>query len=183
MSSATITSFSIGALLLLAIVGIESRIMTNSEGVTLDQMNKEHLAAVTQIVSNDVRKIGYGVNGNGIVTYEPNEISFKCDLYNKGNINQITWKFDKTATISSNQNPNVGLLTRTVDGNKTQIPYGVTRFQIVMLDSLGHQTTSTANAKQIQIKIDCQSPVKSNGNYFTSTWQHTFTPTNLKLKK
>jgi len=178
MSSATITSFTIGAILLLAIVSLESRIMRNSEGITLDQMNKEHLTAVTQIVSSDVRKIGYGVtSGTGIQSYTPNEISFKCDLYNNGTLHQVTWKFDKTLT--NTQNPNVGTLVRTVDGVTTKIPYGISQFEVTLLNSLGQKTTTLANVKQVQIEIECQSTVKSNNNYLISTWQQTFTPVNL----
>jgi len=160
-------------------MNVNTSLMRNSEGVTFDQMNKEHLTAVTDVVSYDFRKIGYGVTGSGVVSYSTNEITFNCDLYNDGTKHQVTWKYDKTVAINSTTNPNDGMLTRTVDGKTTNIPFGVTKFNIILLDSQGKKTTSIVNAKQFKVEINCQSPVKSFNNYFTASWQQTFTPLNI----
>ena len=180
MNSSTILSFAIGAMLLLAVFTLNSRMVQNSSDVTMDQMVKQKLGDVVDVVSSDFRKIGYNVKGNAIVSAGSHQIEFKSDIDNNGSTDLINWQFDTSKPDTNTKNQNDFALVRTVDGNSSEIDMGVTKFNIVLMDSLGQVTNVLSNVSKIQVKIICQAAEKVDNKYNEAAWQKTFMPWNLK---
>jgi hypothetical protein len=180
MNISTIMSFAIGAILLLAVFSVNSRVVKNSSDVTFDQMIKENIGNVAETVSSDFRKIGFGVKSGAIVSASSHEITFKSDINNDGVVNLVTWKYDLTQPITSSVNPNDFALSRTVDGVTTDIDMVVTKFNISMYDDANNKVINPANAKKIKINLVCQGAEPIDGKYNETAWQKVFQPRNLQ---
>ncbi|HKJ31921.1 MAG TPA: hypothetical protein VKA34_08830 [Balneolales bacterium] len=180
MNASTILSFAVGAMILLAVFTLNSRMVQNSSDVTMDQMVKQKLGDVVNVVSSDFRKIGYNVKNGAIVSAGSHQIEFKSDINNNGSVDLIDWQYDTSKPDLNTKNPNDYALIRTVNGNSSEIDMGVTRFNIVLMDSLGQVTNTLSNVREIEVKILCQGAEKVDNKYNEAAWQKTFMPWNLK---
>ncbi|HKJ47023.1 MAG TPA: hypothetical protein VJ991_14415 [Balneolales bacterium] len=180
MNISTIMSFAIGAILLLAVFSTNSRVVLNSSDVTIDQIIKENINNVAEVVSYDFRKMGYGVTGAAIVSANKNEITFKSDLGNDGTVNLVTWKFNPTQSVPESVNPNDFMLTRIVDGVTTDINMVVVKFDITLLDNANNVVLNTLNAKKIKVEVVCQGAEPIDGKYNETAWQKVFQPWNIQ---
>ena len=182
MNIGTTISFIIAGLILLAILNVNTSLMTDSGTATLDQSAKEQVDAVASVLSNDMRKIGYRVNvssDTAIVSASQHSITFKSDWNNDGSVDRITWTFDTSKPVTSTDNPNDYELIRTVNGVSTVLNMGVTQFNITLYDNSGNVVASPILAKRIKVSIICETPESYNGHYSPASWQKIFTPVNI----
>lgn len=179
MNLTTTISFIIAGLILVAILNLNSTLMTSSGSATFNQSAKEQVSAVSAVISNDMRKIGYKVSGNAIVSASQHSISFKEDWDNDGSIDQITWTFDLTKPVTTTDNPNDYELIRTMNGVSNAIKMGVTKFDITMYDDTGAIVTSTSLAKRIKVSMVCETPEAYDKHYAPASWEKIFTPINI----
>lgn len=154
--------------------------MKDSSSVTFDQSSHVYANSISNIVSNDMRKIGYDTDpATALVSATQNSITFKGDIDNNGTVDDVTWKFDKTQPITSTSNPNDYTLTRTVDGVTTNMSLGVTKFNITLYDGQGNVVTNVSSAKRIKVELVCESPESMDGSYYPASWQKIFAPVSL----
>jgi len=207
MNVGLITSYVIAGIILLAILSMNMSVSSNSNEITLSQITRERAASISDMMSNDIQKMGYNRKGTTdpiLTVAEGNKIQFHSNIDNSpdNSVEIITWDLTNT-DVSNSKNPNDRVLMRTVRDasgsliSQTPIKSGVTKLRInyydkygtARKDSLKTPLTSSemANVKQLYISIELQSHEKiyqssgNSGRYVTSVWEKRFSPPNLEF--
>lgn len=180
MNVGIVTSFIIAALLLISVMAWNMRVSQNSGIVTLTQIAKQRSEAVGTLVYFDLRNLGQGVATNPLVAADSNRIEFEALIPGQG-VQHVIWQWNNSSPLNETQNPHDRLLTRTINGNVTEMRYGVTRFRLIYLDSNGAETTTVGNIRRIRVllKVESDTPY-DNGRYITSYWESEVTPRALR---
>ena len=206
MNIGLVTSYVIAGIILIAILSMNMSVSSSSNEITLSQVTRERAETISDIMSNDIQKIGYNRKSktNPVLTVaEGKKIQFRSNIDNStdNSVEIITWEFTNTA-VASTPNPNDRILKRTVRDassgsiiSTTPFKSGVISFRINYYkkygskrsDSLSTPVTGSAlnNIKQLYIALKIQSKEKvyngSNGHYVTSIWEKRFSPPNLEF--
>lgn len=207
MNLGLITSYIIAGIILLAILSMNMSVSNSSNEITLTQVTRERVAGISEILSNDIQKMGYNRKAptSPILTIgEGKKIQFRTNIDNStdNSVEIITWELTNT-DVSNSENPNDRVLMRTVREassgsivSQTPIKSGVTNFQISYYNKYGEQrkdslstpltSSEMANVKQLYITLELQSSEKiyksgNSGRYVTSVWDKRFSPTNLQF--
>ncbi|MEX0845421.1 MAG: hypothetical protein WD022_09060 [Balneolaceae bacterium] len=202
MNFGIIISYIIAGFLMLTILMVNQNVGFSNQEVTTTLVKTTHAQAISDIITNDIPKIGYQkktiIDKSDIFISATNyKISFRSDLDNDGDIEIITWDFDPDKTPEHAKNPHINTLTRTVEdedtGTKdvTNILSGVTDFQISYYSTYGSTTPMSSpidvnNVVQIEIALELQSDYElehrnsTGDNYIKSKWKKRFSPVNLR---
>ena len=197
MNFGLIISYVIAGFLMIMIFTINYNVGFSNQEVTTTLIKKTHSQAVQEMIINDIPKIGYqkdSVITTKFLKADEHEISFYSDLDNSGDVELITWKYDPDNAPDHANNPHVDMLSRTVDGVTTEIPVGITDFEIRYFDQYGSTTPMSTpvsssnfeNILQIEIEFEMQNDYSLNyrasdlDRYVTTTWQKRFSPVNLR---
>ncbi len=181
MNLSLISSFLIGGLLLLMLIKTNVGMVETSAESMSDQLAKQNIDAVADIISYDMRKIGYGVQNQKILSISEDAITFQSDLDNNKGVKQVTWHFDKTQSNNATQNPDDYILFRKVDGVDEPVGMGVTQFRMIYYDAANNETSDITAVARIKVKLVCQSSEPVDGQYQKTAWEKTFTPLNLHI--
>ncbi|TVQ10959.1 MAG: hypothetical protein EA364_11495 [Balneolaceae bacterium] len=178
------TSFIIGGLLLIAIVTLNNRMMQNSGQNALDMIVKTNVETLADILSSDIRRIGY-LSTTNITTAEANRLVFEGDVTGDGVPDEVDWFFNAATDVPETVNPNDRRITRTVGGQLTDLSsLSVTlmRFQYTLIN--GTVTSNPSNLNQIRrvfVEIVCESPEAYGDDFKAASWQKTFAPANIQF--
>lgn len=209
MNVGLITSYIIAGIIIISMMRMNSRVSNSNVELTMTQITREKLTALSDIIYDDFPNMGYDLYDKTpeiITVADSNKIQFyrKIDTYNSGVPEIITWQITDTL-VSSTQNPNDKILTRKVKKgiggveSITRFDLGITRFKLYYFDEFGLSTlpedgeylsmpVSAAlrgSIKQIYIVLELQSTqpimdnVNSEGRYIRSVWEKRFSPANL----
>ncbi|WP_421774899.1 hypothetical protein [Gracilimonas sp.] len=198
MNFGIILSYVIAGFLLVAILATNANLNYSSSELTATQMKKNHSKAITEVINHDIPKIGFNrvnVIEPAFVKADSNEIVFYSNIDNSTDesVETISWKYTDTPAPGS-KNPHDHILVRKIDGEETEIDFGITRFSITYFDEYGGTTPMSTpvssgnleNIKQIEIELTVQtgfslkSSSNPDGRYVTSTWIKRFSPVNLR---
>lgn len=196
MNFGIIISYIIAGFLTITILTVTYTVGFSNQQVTTTLIKKTHSRSIQDVIINDIPKIGYKnktVLSTKFAKADSDEISFYSDINNDNTINQITWKYTDLPSLGS-KNPNDNILKRTVDGDETEINFGVTKFEIRYYDQYGEATpmatpVSSSNFDdivQIEIEMELQSSYSlsyrdsDDENYIRTNWQKRFSPVNLR---
>lgn len=209
MNLGLLTSYVVAGILLLSIVMMNMSVSSSSTELTLAQITRDKAATISEMISEDVQKIGYNRTSQTsemITTAEGKTIQFKSNIDNSADetVETVTWTFS-TTEITSTENPHDQLLTRTVhDGSgnlisESPIKLGVVNFKVAYYDEYGAtlsdsmstpiSSTDRNNIKQLYISIKLESGDKvfstpnSSGHYVKAIWEKRFSPPNLETTK
>ncbi|MCF7802909.1 MAG: hypothetical protein K9N46_07505 [Candidatus Marinimicrobia bacterium] len=176
-----IASFVIGGLILLSILDVNNNIREQGVVSAADYQVKTHTSTVAEVLSEDIRKVGYLYDGNSPVeTITATSITFHADVTGDDSSDTIKWIFDTSRPDMATSNPSDTVLHRIVNADSTDFSGGVNGFALTFYDSLGVQTTNPATVKKIRIVLTCESLMPMDGTrYARSGWQKTFRPINL----
>lgn len=203
MNFGIIISYVIAGFLTLTILMVNRNVNYSNQELTTTMVKTTHARAVSEVLANDIPKIGYQQNQviqlPDIFQKTTNEIlSFRCDLDNDGDIEIITWEYDPDKTPAHAKNPHAATLTRTVEDeltgalDVTEFMVGVTGFEINYYNEYGSSSpmthpVSSEDIKQIEINLELQSdyelnfrPESSSNNYTVTKWKKRFSPVNLR---
>lgn len=209
MNAGLITSYVIAGIIIISMVRMNNRVVNSNAELTMTQITREKLTALTDIIYDDFPNMGYDLYDKTpeIITYaDTSKIQFyrKIDPYSTGEPELITWQITDTLDASS-KNPNDKILMRKVKKGSggveeiTRYNLGVTRFRLWYFDEHGLSTlpedgeflaTPVSSAlrdsiKQIYIVLEVQSPEPIMNNaygeikYMRSVWEKRFSPSNL----
>lgn len=207
MNAGLLTSFIVAGILIVSIITMNNSVTNSSSELTMTQFNRERMASVSRMISEDIQKIGYNNTSKTATILEEaygHKITFhsNIDNSNDNSVEVVTWVLRKDLEVTSTENPNDHVLQRIVkneDGSEeiTSIELGVTEFQVGYYNdygvSISDDSLSTPldaatreNVKQFYFKLKIQSPEKiyagtnSSGRYITSVWEKRFSPPNLE---
>ena len=190
------TSFIVGGLLLLSIMHMTFTVQSNSTQTTLQSISKNKVQAISQTISADFQRMGYGVDlgdpvDDVIHSISSDKISFEADLHDDGSPETITWEFTNTE-YSESQNPNDYELIRTgpvsSGSGSVESTYAVTSFNLTYYEDDGTVTTNKSEVDRIKIELVCESPQKitvSDGDdiFGRSFWQRTIVPPSIHIRQ
>lgn len=181
-----IGSIIIGALLLLAILNLNSTMTAKSYEHTLDNIVRESTSSIAEMLCFDLRKIGFGVTNPAdiIRNYDSTSIGFWSDIDADGNMDSIFYSISDTLAASGTSNPHDRFLYRQFNtGSPVNIGFGVTDFKLRYFDRDGAEAAAAGDITTIQIELTVESIVACNvynTTYFARNyWQTRITPPNL----
>jgi hypothetical protein len=175
MNVGLVTGFIVGGMLLLALMALNMRISQNSGLVAMNQMTKQRVEAIAEIVSSDLRNIGQGISGQAILQATNNSITFTGRQANDSLVT-LTWRYLVNEPVSSTVNPDDRILRRIVNTDSITINFGVSRFDFTYFDANGNTTLIPANIRRIRIEVMCESDEPYGTEYARSFWESDITP-------
>lgn len=209
MNAGLITSYVIAGIILISMIMMNNRVTNSNVELTMTQITREKLTAITDIMYDDFPNIGYDVTSTTpemIKIADSTQIQFyrKIDPTSSGEPEIITWQISDTA-LTATPNPNDKILMRKVKKGVggvetiTRFNLGVTRFQIWYFDEHGLSTFPEDNEyiptpvttamrdsiKQLYVILELESPepitINNQGNqrYIRTVWEKRFSPANL----
>ena len=191
MNMGIVTSFVIGGLLLISMLTLNSRVVTDSSRTTVDLVNKTHLDGIRQLVDYDFSHIGFGDNDE-IKSFNSDAIKFVAD-YEGDNDVEITWEFDDNNAFSGSSNPNDYTLKRTVGTSGPSQEFRVIDFSMEAFDSDGNTIATCISSStcedirnfKIRIVYESAEPAGKNADgtdiYPRSVWSKRIIPGNLNF--
>lgn len=185
MNISLIASYVIGAVVMLTIIFFNVRVSVHSGQETMHIMAKSKVDVVSQVLTNDLRKIGYGNNAQ-ILTATANTLTYETDFNNDGTLNVVTWQYDPATGIADTENPDDRVLTRTFDSGTPEdfSSLTVTRFEFFYILEDGTETQAPGNLTQIRkvrVNVICETEFGYDGVFGASAWQKVITPLNLNI--
>ena len=179
-------SIVIGALLLLAILNMNSTMTAKSYEHTLDNMVRGSTTTTAEMISHDFHKIGFGVTNpaNMISSFDSTSIQFLGDLDADGIMDTLTYTLSDIAAASNTPNPRDRYIYRQVNnGPQVDIGLGVTDFKLRYFDATGYVTTNPGDIDCIEIQLTVESIISCIVNdstyYARNYWQTRISPPNL----
>ncbi len=181
MNLTLVSTFIIGTMMLLAIVQLNLSIAKNSMDSMSDQHAKLQVDAIAGLISYDFRKIGYSVAEDKLIEATPTKLTFRADLEDNGAVDTVIWEIHAGTEVTETDNPNDFLVTRTVNGNETEIKLGVVLFEFTYYDALLNPTFSIEDIERIRVKVVTESTQPIAGKYMSAAWEKLFSPANLTM--
>jgi hypothetical protein len=145
---------------------------------------QENAKTISDILDNDLRKIGYGYSGTSIITASPQEIKFYGDIDSNNVVDQVEYVLSDSTDVSYTENPSDRILLRIVNGDTSKGPsLGITKLKFTYRNMSGNVTTALDSIKYIKAEIWVQSPTKVYENneqkYLFTYWELTINPRNI----
>lgn len=141
------------------------------------QQNAKTLA---EILSYDLRKIGYEYEGDPIVEADSNKLSYYADLDDDGSANLITYYAGDPSEVLHTSNPEDIILYRVVDSDTGGGPsLGLTRIKFSYLDKSGYETSDLTLIEYIRAELFLESREMIQDEYKFTYWEMTINPRNL----
>ncbi len=174
----------IGGMVLMLILNLNiysGRVKYSSD---LDLQVQGNSKTLAEILSSDLRKIGYKHGSGAITEADSNKISFYSDIDNNGSVNLVSICTSVPAAVPATPNPHDRILYRIVDNDTSKGPsLGLTRLKFTYMKLNGALTTIPDSIRYIKAEIWMESSDKINFQdslrYLTSYWEVTVNPRNI----
>ena len=175
----------IGAMVILVMLNLNiysSNIKFNSDSELQLQQNAKTLA---DILSYDLRKIGYGRKETAIITAQPKKISFYSDINLSGGVDIVTYLLSDSLDVMNTPNPRDKILYRIVNNDTSKGPsLGLVDMNFKYLNDKGITTANLDSVKYINAEFFVESPnlvkdSKGNKKYLFTYWELTIKPRSI----
>ncbi len=196
MNLGYVISTIIASLILLSLVGLNSRIMRSSGEQTLYTMAKIDSDMVMDYMKDDMRSMGYGIDGTAITIADSDRIRFLVHFEGNAEPTAIDWWFDGDTPVSGN-NPNFRPLYRRQSAHDADPSYdpatdpdafpvgsGIVEVRFEYLNAqrqvMATPVAQPENIRQIRMQLIAESGESYDPDRFErSTWEGEITPFNL----
>jgi len=175
----------IGAMVILVMLNLNiysSNIKFNSDSELQLQQNAKTLA---DILSYDLRKIGYGKKGTAVITAQPKKISFYSDINLSGSIDIVTYQLSDSLAVMSTSNPKDKILYRIINNDTSKGPsLGLVDMNFKYLNDKGITTSNLDSIKYLNAEFFVESPElvndsRGNNRYLFTYWELTIKPRSI----
>lgn len=169
-----LSSFLIGGILLLALVGLNMQFNNKYSEIKLAEITQTTSSKIGEIIEHDFNKIGYGNQvDTSIVSISKNSITFKGDLDNNGSIERVNYSF-----ISNNNGKFIRrIINNNVNNSWTQ---PINSFELFGLTNSLDTTYNTSILTAILVNLEY---AKTDFLYDTLSigvqWRRIFYPKNM----
>lgn len=141
------------------------------------QQNAKTLA---EMLSYDLRKIGYEYTGDPIVEADSDKISYYADIDEDGMPNLITYYGSDPSEVPQTSNPEDIILYRVVDADTFGGPsLGLTKIHFSYLDKSGNITSDLTEIEYVKAELFLKSREMIQNEYKFTYWEMTINPRNL----
>jgi len=175
----------IGAMVILVMLNLNiysSNVKFSSDSELRLQQNAKTLA---EIVSYDLRKIGFRKSGTAIITAQPKMISFYSDIDANGVVDIVTYKLSDSLEVLSTTNPKDKILYRIVNNDTSKGPsLGLVNINFEYMKSNGIVTANLDSIKYITAEFWVETPDMVNDSrginkYLFTYWELTIKPRSI----
>jgi hypothetical protein len=175
----------IGAIVILVIINLNiysSNVKVSSDSELQLQQSAKTLA---EIVSYDLRKIGFRKNGTAMITAQPQKISFYSDIDSNGVVDVVTYQLSDSLLMDKTSNPKDKILYRIVNNDTSKGPsLGLVNLNFNYFKNNGIKTTVLDSIKYINAELWVESPqlvkdAKGKYRYLFTYWELTVNPRSL----
>lgn len=153
----------------------QARYSSNTE-LQLMQNSK----TLAEMLTYDLRKIGYKHKGQSLITAQKKRISFYADIDTNGVEDVVGYALSDSTEVSFTSNPHDKVLLRVVNGDTAKGPsLGITDLRFSYLDVKQQPTAVLDDVKYIKAEIWVESPEPVNDKYIFTYWEMTINPRNM----
>ncbi|MCH8556773.1 MAG: hypothetical protein LAT84_03070 [Balneolia bacterium] len=183
MKLAFIASFIIGGLLWLSVFQVNNNMFSHSGRQTLYQSVKVTNEAFAQLMERDLRRVGFGVSGHGILIADTTRFSFEADFTNSGITQTVTWTTeeidiseDRVETVFNRTGPDADAAIQNRD-----YQIGARDFRFRYYDRHRNITTEVDSIRHIGFIMLSESEQRYGDRFERHALERTVTPRNLNL--
>jgi Tfp pilus assembly protein PilW len=173
-------SIVIAGILLLMMFNAE--VYQSSTGFASDSelQMQQNARTLADIVSYDLRKIGYECKTNPFLAADSERVSFYADMDRDGTQDIVTYFVSDTSYARSTKNPNDRVLIRVVNNDSIAGPsLGLTKIKFSYFDDVGTPVTDFNQISFIKAELWIESIEPVNDKYLFTYWELTISPRNL----
>ena len=140
----------------------------------------QNAKTLAEMLTYDLRKIGFKHKGESLITIQSKRISFYADIDSNGVDDVVGYALSSASEVPQTSNPNDKILMRVVNGDTAKGPsLGITDLKFDYLNIKQQPTTILDSIKYIKAEIWVQSPEPVNDMYIFTYWEMTINPRNL----
>ena len=175
----------IGAMVILVMLNLNiysSNVKFGSDSELRLQQNAKTLA---DIVSYDLRKIGFRKSGTAFITAQPKKVSFYADIDTNGVVDVFTYQLSDSLAVPSTANPKDKILYRIVNNDSSKGPsLGLVDIKFTYMNINGNTTANLDSIRYITAELWVESPdmVKDSrgiNKYLFTYWELTIKPRSI----
>lgn len=175
----------IGAMVILVMLNLNiysSNIKFSSDSELRLQQNAKTLA---DIVSYDLRKIGFRKSGTPMITAQSKKVSFYADVDTNGVVDVVTYQLSDSLAVPSTTNPKDKILYRIVNNDTSKGPsLGLVDINFEYRNDKGITTANLDSIKYINAELWVESPdmvkdSRGNNRYLFTYWELTIKPRSI----
>jgi len=175
-----IAAFLIGGILFLMIIGLNVRSSEAKFASDSELLLQRDAQTLAEILSHDLRKIGYGYSGTSILIADSTRLKFIADIDTNSVLDTVTLYLGNPEEVTGTPNPRDRYLYRIVNGVSSAGPVlGLVRLRFIYRDALSAITTVPADIKYIEVGIWVETSSPVNDNYPFTYWEMKIRPRNL----
>lgn len=184
-------SFFIGGILLLMIMNFNLYTLSTSISSDKELVLQQNAKTIAEIISRDLRKIGYNYSGTSILIADSNKIKYYADLQPPGTAGHGVIDVVEFIVLPANQrsggdSTNVNLI-RIINSSDTLYgPYlGLSKFRFSYFDKYGSKTTLRDSIKYVKAEFWVHPTIKFKNVFITPVdstftyWELTISPRNI----
>jgi len=184
-------SFFIGGILLLMIMNFNLYTLSTSISSDKELVLQQNAKTIAEIISYDLRKIGYNHSGTAIIIADSNRIKYYADMQAPGTaghgvIDIVEYIVSPTDNKSGGDTTNVNLVRIINEIDTLRGPYlGLTKFKFSYFDRYGTTTTITDSIKYVKAEFWIHPTTKFKNIFITPVdstftyWELTIIPRNI----
>ena len=177
-------SFLIGSMLAVSVMRMDADVTARSYQRSLEYVAQASAETVTDFVTDDLRKVGYGVYGPAVIMADSTRIRFLADLGDDGTVDTIYYAASGPSDMADTPNPADCMLRRKLNGNPfEEIRVGLTRMRFSYFDAEGDSLASPVDTdlvRSIRVDLVVESPVCYGDCYEAAGLRFAVRPKNLK---
>ncbi len=180
MNMSLIISAIVGGLLMIAMIGLNTRV-TQSAGIkTMQFATKSKVEAVSAYITADLRQLGAGITaGNQIVQLSEHNLMFRRAGID-GSLETIRWVWNQSEQDLQSANPRDRKLYRIAGSDTTDFGAGIVSFRYRYFTANGDSTLTPSLVKRIRVRMIVESNVSYMNEWARSYWETDITPRGLQ---
>lgn len=141
---------------------------------------QQNAKTLSDILSYDLRKIGYEYDDNPFLYTDSVKVSYYADMDRDGTPDIVTYTISDPSAASSTTNPNDRVLLRQVNDEISAGPsLGLTKLKFSYFDELGNTTSDFDKIEYVRAEFWVESIEPVNKEYLFTYWELTISPRNL----
>ena len=140
---------------------------------------------LADILSYDLRKVGFRKSGTAMITAQPKKISFYSDIDSNGVVDIVTYQLSDSLLVNNTTNPRDKILYRIVNNDTSKGPsLGLVDLNFEYRNLKGDITANLDSIKYINAELWVESPEmvkdpKGKNNYLFTYWELTINPRSI----
>jgi hypothetical protein len=179
MNMSLIISTIVGGLLMLAMIGLNTRVTQSSSMKTMQFATKAKVEAISAYITADLRQVGAGITaGNQIVQLAEHNLMFRRVGAN-GSLETIRWVWNPSIPDNVSTNPRDRKLYRIVGTDTTDFGSGIVSFRYRYFTATGDSTLTLSAVRRIRVRMIVESNVSYMNEWARSYWETDVTPRGL----